>query len=39
MYPAWFGGAVLAKVVFAQQQHVSKMEYQENGPTATTRGR
>ena len=39
MYPAWFGGAVLAKVVFAQQQHVSKIEYQENGPTATTRGR
>ena len=37
--PGVVRGAVLAKVVFAQQQHVSKIEYQENGPTATTRGR
>ena len=36
---AWVGGAILAKAVFPQNQHVSRIEYQENGPAAVTRGR
>jgi actin-related protein 7 len=31
-HAAWFGGALLGKVVFAQNHHVTKFEYQENGP-------
>lgn len=30
---AWIGGAILAKVVFPQNQHVTKAEYDESGPT------
>lgn len=33
MYSAWVGGAILAKVVFPQNQHVSKANYDENGPS------
>ncbi|KAJ1702742.1 hypothetical protein LUZ63_002521 [Rhynchospora breviuscula] len=29
---AWMGGAILAKVVFPQNQHVTKGEYDETGP-------
>lgn len=29
---AWMGGAILAKVVFPQNQHVTKAEYDETGP-------
>lgn len=29
---AWMGGAILAKVVFSQNQHISKAEYDETGP-------
>lgn len=31
MYSAWVGGAILAKVVFPQNQHVTKADYDENG--------
>ncbi|CAN6299241.1 unnamed protein product [Urochloa humidicola] len=31
-YSAWMGGAILAKVVFPQNQHVTKGEYDETGP-------
>lgn len=30
---AWIGGAILAKVVFPQNQHITKAEYDESGPT------
>lgn len=30
---AWMGGAILAKVVFPQNQHISKAEYDEVGPS------
>jgi actin-related protein 7 len=30
---AWIGGAILAKVVFPQNQHISKAEYDEHGPS------
>ncbi|XP_020517247.1 actin-related protein 7 isoform X2 [Amborella trichopoda] len=30
---AWMGGAILAKVVFPQNQHITKAEYDETGPT------
>lgn len=29
---AWMGGAILAKVVFPQNQHITKAEYDESGP-------
>lgn len=29
---AWMGGAILAKVVFPQNQHVTKADYDETGP-------
>lgn len=32
-YSAWLGGAILAKVVFPQNQHVTKGEYDETGPS------
>lgn len=31
-FSAWMGGAILAKVVFPQGQHVTKAEYDESGP-------
>ena len=32
-YAAWTGAAILAKTVFNQNQHVSKFDYDESGPT------
>ncbi|KNA12692.1 hypothetical protein SOVF_123650 [Spinacia oleracea] len=32
-YSAWIGGAILAKVVFPQNQHVTKADYDETGPS------
>ncbi|KAK6161596.1 hypothetical protein DH2020_004977 [Rehmannia glutinosa] len=32
-YSAWVGGAILAKVVFPQNQHVTKADYDETGPS------
>nr|ABF99200.1 actin-related protein 7, putative, expressed [Oryza sativa Japonica Group] len=32
-YSAWLGGAILAKVVFPQNQHVTKGDYDETGPS------
>lgn len=29
---AWMGGSILAKVVFPQNQHITKAEYDETGP-------
>ncbi|EXB40949.1 hypothetical protein L484_020682 [Morus notabilis] len=37
MYSAWVGGAILAKVVFPQNQHVTKADYDENGPSVVHR--
>ncbi|KAK7323217.1 hypothetical protein VNO77_26682 [Canavalia gladiata] len=37
MYSAWVGGAILAKVVFPQNQHVTKAEYDETGPSIVHR--
>ncbi|KAF3792100.1 Actin-related protein 7 [Nymphaea thermarum] len=34
---AWMGGAILAKVVFPQNQHVTKGEYDESGPSIVHR--
>lgn len=31
-YAAWMGGAILARVVFQQNQHVTKFDYDESGP-------
>ncbi|CAO2835318.1 unnamed protein product [Amaranthus hypochondriacus] len=36
-YSAWVGGAILAKVVFPQNQHVTKADYDENGPAVVHR--
>ncbi|KAL9247772.1 hypothetical protein vseg_021167 [Gypsophila vaccaria] len=36
-YSAWIGGAILAKVVFPQNQHVTKAEYDETGPSIVHR--
>lgn len=36
-YSAWVGGAILAKVVFPQNQHVTKADYDENGPAIVHR--
>ncbi|KAF6167137.1 hypothetical protein GIB67_029775 [Kingdonia uniflora] len=34
---AWMGGAILAKVVFPQNQHLTKAEYDETGPSIVHR--
>ncbi|KAK9110349.1 hypothetical protein Sjap_018409 [Stephania japonica] len=34
---AWLGGAILAKVVFPQNQHVTKGDYDETGPSVVHR--
>ncbi|KMT16986.1 hypothetical protein BVRB_2g041910 [Beta vulgaris subsp. vulgaris] len=36
-YSAWIGGAILAKVVFPQNQHVTKADYDETGPSIAHR--
>lgn len=36
-FSAWVGGAILAKVVFPQNQHVTKAEYDETGPSIVHR--
>lgn len=36
-YSAWVGGAILAKVVFPQNQHITKADYDENGPSIVHR--
>ncbi|KAH9611932.1 hypothetical protein KSS87_017871 [Heliosperma pusillum] len=36
-FSAWVGGAILAKVVFPQNQHVTKADYDENGPAVVHR--
>ncbi|KAL3518886.1 hypothetical protein ACH5RR_021475 [Cinchona calisaya] len=36
-YSAWIGGAILAKVVFPQNQHITKADYDENGPAVVHR--
>ncbi|EEH53858.1 actin superfamily [Micromonas pusilla CCMP1545] len=38
-YASWFGGAILAKVVFPLNQYVTKVDYQENGPTVVHKNR
>ncbi|MBA0680336.1 hypothetical protein Goari_012041, partial [Gossypium aridum] len=37
VYSAWVGGAILAKVVFPQNQHVTKADYDETGPSVVHR--
>ncbi|KAM7267151.1 hypothetical protein ACFE04_009317 [Oxalis oulophora] len=37
MFSAWVGGAILAKVVFPQNQHVTKADYDESGPSIVHR--
>lgn len=34
---AWMGGAILAKVVFPQNQHITKADYDETGPSIVHR--
>lgn len=36
-YAAWTGGAILAKSVFTQNQHVTKFDYEEYGPNIVHR--
>ena len=36
-YASFIGGAILAKTVFPQNQHVTKHDYHEMGPTAVSR--
>ncbi|EFJ35653.1 hypothetical protein SELMODRAFT_80115 [Selaginella moellendorffii] len=36
-YSAWIGGAILAKVVFPQNQHLTKGDYDEYGPNIVHR--
>ncbi|CAN0917355.1 Actin-related protein 7 [Linum grandiflorum] len=36
-FSAWVGGAILAKVVFPQNQHVTKGDYDETGPSVVHR--
>jgi actin-related protein 7 len=36
-YSAWVGGAILAKVVFPQNQHMTKADYDETGPSVVHR--
>jgi hypothetical protein len=38
-YAAWIGGSILAKVVFPQNQHMSKIDYQEHGPSFAFKSR
>ena len=38
-YASWIGGSILAKVVFPQNQHISKIDYQENGPSVASKSR
>jgi len=33
----WIGGAILSKVVFTHNQHVTKVEYQETGPSVAAK--
>ena len=33
----WIGGAILSKVVFTHNQHVTKVEYQEIGPSVAAK--
>ncbi|KDO83435.1 hypothetical protein CISIN_1g017944mg [Citrus sinensis] len=37
LYSAWIGGAILAKVVFPQNQHITKADYDESGPSVVHR--
>ncbi|KAK7341101.1 hypothetical protein VNO80_24025 [Phaseolus coccineus] len=37
IYSAWVGGAILAKVVFPQNQHITKADYDETGPSIVHR--
>ncbi|KAI4382999.1 hypothetical protein MLD38_008885 [Melastoma candidum] len=37
LYTAWVGGAILAKVVFPQNQHITKGDYDESGPSIVHR--
>ncbi|KAI4384666.1 hypothetical protein MLD38_002788 [Melastoma candidum] len=37
LYSAWVGGAILAKVVFPQNQHITKGDYDETGPSIVHR--
>ncbi|KAL8109613.1 actin-related protein 7 [Apium graveolens] len=37
MCSAWVGGAILAKVVFPQNQHMTKADYDESGPSIVHR--
>ncbi|XP_071698514.1 actin-related protein 7-like [Rutidosis leptorrhynchoides] len=37
MCSAWVGGAILAKVVFPQNQHITKSDYDESGPSVVHR--
>ena len=37
LYSAWVGGAILAKVVLPQNQHVTKADYDETGPLVVHR--
>ncbi|KAJ4711614.1 Actin-related protein [Melia azedarach] len=37
LYSAWIGGAILAKVVFPQNQHITKADYDETGPSVVHR--
>ncbi|GJP39589.1 hypothetical protein CLOM_g23943 [Closterium sp. NIES-68] len=36
-YAAWYGGAIVARIVFSQNQHVTRAEYNERGPAAVHR--
>ena len=36
-HASWLGGAILAKIVFAQNHHMTKYEYDEVGPHAIHR--
>eukprot|EP00249_Psilotum_nudum_P014197 c24714_g1_i2 orf=218-1315(+) len=36
-YSSWMGGAILAKVVFPQNQHITKADYDESGPSIVHR--
>ena len=36
-YAPFIGGAILAKTVFPQNQHVTKYDYHESGPSVVSR--
>jgi actin-related protein 7 len=38
-HASWTGAALLAKVIFSSNQHISKSDYNENGPAVAHRGR